>query len=54
MFVATAKEFLSVVEGAPVETCSIADGVGVLQILEAARRSAGEDRTVALTVKARA
>ena len=54
MFVATAKEFLSVVEGAPVETCSIADGVGVLQVLEAARRSAGEDRTVALTVKARA
>jgi predicted dehydrogenase len=49
MFVDVAKEFLSVVDGAPVNSCTIADGVGVLEVLEAARRSSADDRTVELS-----
>lgn len=48
MFVATAKEFLDVVAGEPPRTCAIADGVRVLEIVEAARRASSEGRVVAL------
>ena len=48
MFVDVANEFLAVVDGAPVNSCTIADGVGVLEVLEAARRSSADDRTVLL------
>ena len=36
------------VDGASVNSCTIADGVGVLEVLEAARRSSADDRTVNL------
>ncbi len=48
MFQGVVREFLGVLDGKPVQTCSIDDGVGVLQVLEAARRSSEEERTVAL------
>lgn len=52
MFVATAKEFLDVVAGKPPQTCVIADGVRVLEIVEAARRASSEGRAVTLEASA--
>jgi predicted dehydrogenase len=49
MFVAVAQEFLAVVDGATVRSCTIADGVGVLEVIEAARRSSSDDRTVEMS-----
>jgi predicted dehydrogenase len=48
MFVGAAKEFLDVVAGQPPQTCAIADGVRVLEIVEAARRTSSEGRVVTL------
>lgn len=48
MFVAVAREFMDVIGGAPVKTCTIADGVNVLEIIEAARAASSEGRSVAL------
>ena len=46
MFVATAKEFLQVVDGAEPETCTIEDGVNVLQVIEAARKASAQGCSV--------
>jgi predicted dehydrogenase len=48
MFVEVAREFLAVLDGAPVETCTIADGTDVLRVIEAMRESAATGRTVAV------
>lgn len=48
MFVAVAKEFLDTIDGAPVKTCKIEDGVNVLKVIEAARSASREGRTVQL------
>jgi predicted dehydrogenase len=48
MFLAEAKEFLDVIEGGKAVSCSLDDGVEVLRTVEAARRSAAEDRTIVL------
>jgi predicted dehydrogenase len=47
MFVAVAREFLEVLDGRPVRTCTIADGVQVLRVVEAARRSSRERCSIA-------
>jgi len=39
MFMAVGKEFLKCIGGAPVDTCHIGDGVNVLKVIDAARRS---------------
>jgi predicted dehydrogenase len=46
MFIAVAKEFLEVLEGKPVRTCTIEDGVKVLTLIEAARQSSLEGRII--------
>jgi predicted dehydrogenase len=48
MFVAVAKEFLDVVAGEPSATCTIDDGVRVLEIVETARRASSEGRVITL------
>ncbi len=53
MFVAVAQEFLRVAAGKRKASCTLADGTAVLRVLEAARTSSTEGRTVRLT-KARA
>lgn len=39
MFLAVAREFISVLEGAAVQSCSLADGIRVMEIIEAVRQS---------------
>jgi predicted dehydrogenase len=51
MFVAVAREFLDVLAGQPVQSCTIEDGVNVLRLVEAARRSTIEGRSQAVAVK---
>lgn len=46
MFVAVAKEFLDVLNGQPVETCTLEDGLAVLLLVEATRRSSSEQRAI--------
>jgi predicted dehydrogenase len=46
MFMAVAKEFLHVLDGDAVKTCTIDDGVRVLSLIEAARVSSQEGRIV--------
>ena len=46
MFVEVAKEFLNVLSGGSVETCTIEDGVRVLNLIEAARISSRQEKTV--------
>lgn len=48
MFVAVAREFLAAINGAPVKTCTLDDGVNVLKVIEAARAASSEKRTVAI------
>jgi predicted dehydrogenase len=48
MFVAVAREFLATLDGAPVTTCTLDDGVRVLEVVEAARAASRERRTVAI------
>lgn len=46
MFVAVAAEFLAVLDGQGVQTCALADGLAVLAVVEQARRSSVEGRTL--------
>ena len=49
MFVGAIREYLSVLSGKAVKpTCQLSDGITVLRIIEAARRSSDEGRRVAL------
>ncbi len=50
MFMAVGKEFIDILNGAEVKTCSIDDGVRVLSIIDAARQSSAEGHTVALSL----
>jgi len=46
MFVEVAKEFLNVLSGGSVKTCTIDDGVRVLKLIEAARTSSRQEKAV--------
>jgi predicted dehydrogenase len=46
MFLEADREFLEVLEGSPVKTCTIEDGVRVLSLIEKARKSHRESRMV--------
>jgi predicted dehydrogenase len=46
MFVAVAKEFLHVLSGGSVTTCTIDDGARVLNLIEAARMSSSSEKVV--------
>jgi predicted dehydrogenase len=48
MFVGVAKEFLDTLEGHADQTCTIDDGVRVLQLIEAARTSSREEKVIQL------
>ena len=48
MFVGVAEEYLAVLNGAPVSTCGIDDGLGVMALLEAARQSHDTGRRIIL------
>ncbi len=48
MFVAVAEEFLAILEGRSEYTCTIDDGVRVLQLIEAARASSRAEKTIIL------
>ena len=50
MFVEVAKEFLSIINGTEVKTCSINDGVRVLSLIDAVRQSSAEGLTIALSL----
>lgn len=49
MFVAAAKEFLEMIGGQPARTCTLEDGIGVLEVIEAARVASSEHRTVSIS-----
>ena len=46
MFVAVAKEFLDVIAGRAKPSCTLAEGVGVMQLIEAIRTSSKNGRAV--------
>ncbi len=48
MFMAVAREFLDTLRGEPVKTCSLADGIQVMRVIEAARESHRSGRVVHL------
>lgn len=48
MFVAVAREFLATLDGAPVTTCRLEDGVKVLKVIDAARAASHARRTIAI------
>ena len=48
MFVAVAKEFLDVIAGRAKPSCTLAEGVKVMELIEAVRTSSKEGRAVAL------
>jgi predicted dehydrogenase len=48
MFVSVAEEFLKMLSGDAVQSCSIEDGVRALQIIEAARQSSSSDNVIKL------
>ncbi len=48
MFVGVAEEFLSILSGGSQQTCTIDDGIRVLQLIEAARKSSSEEKVVAI------
>lgn len=48
MFIAVAREFIEALGGRPALTCTVADGVNVLRVVEAARRSSREKSSVAM------
>ena len=48
MFVAVAKEFLDVIAGRAKPSCTLAEGVGVMELIEAVRASSKEGRAVAV------
>ena len=39
MFLGVAKEFISILEGDPIKTCDLHDGVLVMEVIEAVRNS---------------
>jgi predicted dehydrogenase len=47
MFVAVAKEFLEVVAGRAEPSCTLAEGIGVMELIEAIRTSSKDGRAVA-------
>jgi predicted dehydrogenase len=49
MFVEVAKEFLEVVAGRAEPSCTLAEGVGVMELIEAIRTSSKDGRAVAVT-----
>lgn len=49
MFSEVAREFLGVLQGEPVRTCTVAEGVQVMEIIDALRVSSAEGRVVRLT-----
>jgi predicted dehydrogenase len=49
MFVAVAEDFIGVMEGKTAPKCTIADGVNVLRVIEAARQASREGRPVTIT-----
>jgi predicted dehydrogenase len=52
MFVEVAKEFLDVVAGRAEPSCTLAEGVGVMELIEAIRTSSKEGRAVVVTPEA--
>jgi predicted dehydrogenase len=46
MFAAVAAELLDVAAGRTVPSCTVADGLAALRVVEAARRSSAEGRRV--------
>jgi predicted dehydrogenase len=46
MFVEVAKEFLNILAGGSAKTCTIEDGVRVLNLIEAARTSSSEEKVI--------
>ena len=50
MFMAVGKEFIDILNGAEVKTCSIDDGVRVLSLIDAARQSSAEGRVVSINL----
>ena len=48
MFVAVAEEFLNIIGGHADPSCTIDDGVQVLELIEAARASSREEKMVVL------
>jgi predicted dehydrogenase len=48
MFIAVAREFLEALDGSAVRTCTVEDGVKVLEVIEAMRSSSQTGRRVAL------
>ena len=48
MFVGVAREFLSLLTGHSNQTCTIEDGVKVLNLIEAARASSSEEKVIEL------
>ena len=48
MFIGVAREFLAMIDDVAAPSCTIGDGVRVLQCVEAARESSATERTVAL------
>jgi predicted dehydrogenase len=50
MFVGVAKEFLSIIGGDNTPTCKIDDGIRVLELIEAARRSSSTEKVIQLHI----
>jgi predicted dehydrogenase len=48
MFVNVAKEFLAALDGAPADTCTVADGLRALEVIEAMRTSSKLGRRVSI------
>ena len=48
MFMNVGKEYLDVLEGKPVQTCTLEDGIKVLSLIEAARKSTLKGKMVEL------
>lgn len=48
MFLGVAREFLAVLDGNPVRTCGLSDGVRVMEVVEAIRKSQAEKRLIRL------
>lgn len=49
MFLGVDREFIEVLDGAPIKTCNIQDGVEVLALIEAARQSSLDGRMIHLS-----
>jgi len=49
MFLGVDREFLGVLDGTAVKTCTIQDGVKVLKLIEAARQSNTKDQMIDLS-----